>query len=182
MFLLALTALSVLALLPLVAGGLAVVRCAHATGSQAAVRAAAQATWPDTGMPDSAQTNHPVSLREVRLANDASSPAASAAVSPDLAEGDDLETTNTPADTSLCRIAHTRAATHGLPPSASPHSMRGLGLGVSHDRAGQSCLPRKRRAHGLDQASCTASPRPRLRAGDAERKIGAACTTLALFC
>ena len=178
MFLLALIALSVLALLPLVAGGLAVVRCARATGSKAAIRAAAQANRPDTGMPDSAQTNHPVSLREVRLANDASSPSATAGVCPDLAESDDLETTNTPADAPVCDTART----HSSPPSASPHSMRGLAPGVSHDWAGQPLPPRESGAHGLDQASCTASLRPRIKCGEADRRRAASTTTPALLC
>ena len=91
MFLLALIALSVLALLPALR--------AIATGSKAAIRAAAQVLRPDTGMPESALTNHPVSLREARVTNDASSPSATAGVSPDLAEGDDLETRNTSAAT-----------------------------------------------------------------------------------
>ena len=118
MFLLALTAFL------LSAFGLAT--CFAATGSQAAIRAADKATWPDTGMPDSAQTNHPVSLREVRLANDASSPAALAAVSPDLAESDDLDHTNT---TNLPVMTSSK-------PSASPHTMRGLGLAAHEARSG----------------------------------------------
>ena len=156
MFLLALTALSVLALLPL-AAGVTFAECAIATGSKAAIRAAAQvAERPDTGMPESVQTNHPVSLREVRLANDASSPSVSAGVCPDLAEGDDLET---------CNTTNLPSAT-SLPPSASPHLMRGLALGVSRDRAGQPRLPRKTKAFGPDLSSRTASPRPRIKSGE----------------
>ena len=143
MFLLALIALSVLALLPAL--------CAEmATGSQAALRAADR-----EGMPAKRHTNHPAHIREVRPANDASSPSASAGVSPDLAEGDDLETCNT------------TLPTHGLPSSASPHLMRGLGLGVSHDRAGQPLPLCEGRATGPDLSSCTASPRPRIKPGDA---------------
>ena len=167
MFLLALIALSVLALLPLVAG-IVFADCAIATGSQAAIRAAAQVLRPDTGMPAGSKTNHPVSLREARLANDASSPSATAGVCPDLAESDDLETCNTTAD------APVPTSTYGSPPSASPGlhravQQRGLALGVSHDRAGQPCLPRKRREFGLALSPCTASPRPRIKCGGAER-------------
>ena len=164
MFLLALTALSVLALLSLAAGGLAVVRSARATGGQAAVRAAAQVLRPDTGMPDSAQTNHPVSLREARVTSDASSPSASAGVCPDLAESDDLETCNTSAD------AGVPASTHGSPPSASPQLTRGLALGVSYDWAGQLLPPRESGASGLDQVTRPASPKPRIECGDADKR------------
>ena len=158
MFLLALIALSVLAL------GLAA--SASATGSQAAVRAAAEvAKRPDTGMPESAQTNHPVSLREVRVTSDASSTAASAATCP-ASEGDDLDHTNTPAD----------APVYSSPPSASPHLMRGLALGVSHDRAGQPLPLCEGRATGLDLSSCEASPRPRVKPGGAAR-VEATITT-----
>ena len=159
MFLLALTALSVLALLPLVAGGLAAVRRARATGSQAAIRAADR-----EGMPEHSHTNHPAHLREARVTSDASSPAASAAVSPAIAEGDDLETRNTIA--SMC----VQTSTPGLPPSVSPASSRGPALGVSHDWAGQHFFPLGMRAHRPDRASCTASPRPRVKCGEADRR------------
>ena len=162
MFLLAPIVLSVLALLPAL--------CAAATGNKAAIRAAAEvAKRPDTGMPESAQTNHPVPLREARVTSDASSPPASAGVCP-ASESDDLETPSTTAD----------APAYSFHPSASPHSMRGLALGVGHDWAGRPRLPlpQSRRAYGPDQASCTASPRPRLKAGDAAGvEVGAACTT-----
>ena len=114
MFLLALIALSVLVL------GLTA-RFA-ATGNKAAIRAAAEANRPDTGMPAGSTNNHPVSLREARVTIDASSPSALAGVSPDLAEGDDLETRNhATADASV------PTSTHGLPPSASPDLIRGCG-------------------------------------------------------
>ena len=167
MFLLAFIAICLLAL------GLAAF--AVATGSKAAVRAAAQVLRPDTGMPEQAQTNHPVSLREARLANDASSTAASAAVSPAIAESDDLETTNIIVSVSVL------TNTHGLPPSASPHSMRGLALGVSHDRAEQPLPPRDSGAQGPDRASCAASPRPRVKRGEAGRRSQSAYTP-ALTC
>ena len=180
MFLLALTASLLLA------SGLAVRFVA--TGSKAAVRAAAQVLRPDTGMPEQAQTNHPVSLREARVTSDASSPSATAGVSPDLAESDDLETCNTPADASV----RDTARTHSHPPSASPHVMRGLALGVSHDWAGQTCLlpTWDREASGPDLSFCTASPRPRCctarcKPGDAgRRRVGATTTpaTPALTC
>ena len=97
MFLLALTALSVLALLSLVAGA-AVAVGAVATGNKAAIRAAAQVLRPDAGMPEHSQTNHPVSPREARVTSDASSPPATAGVCP-ASESDDLETRNTSAAT-----------------------------------------------------------------------------------
>ena len=184
MFLLALIALSVLALLSLVAGGLAVVRRACATGSQAAVRAAAQVLRPDTGMPEHAQTNHPVSLREARLANDASSPSATAGVCP-ASESDDLDHTTTPADASAggtTGFTPTVAPSHCLPPSASPASSRGLAPGVSHDWASQPLPPCESGAHGLDLSSCTASPRPRIKCGDAGRRRAISTTTPALHC
>ena len=169
MFLLALTAFLLLALGP--------AAFAVATGNKAAIRAAAQAFGPDTGIPEQAQTNHPVSLREARVTSDASSPAALAAVSPAIAEGDDLEHINTTADAALCNTTHTGARTHGLPSSASPHLMRGLALGVSHDWAEQPRLlfPRDKRASGPGLSSCTASPRPRCctarcKPGDAGRR------------
>ena len=172
MFLLALIAFCLLAL------GLAV-RFA-ATGNKAAIRAAAQVLRPDTGMPEQAQTNHPVSLREVRVTSDTSSPSALAGVCPAIAESDDLDHTNTPADVSLYDTTHSDAHRDSFPPSASPHSMRGLGLGVSHDWAEQPRLPRERRAHGLDLSSRTASPRPRIKSGDAGRRGAASTTTPAL--
>ena len=159
MFLLALTALSVLALLPALR--------ASAFGSKAAVRAAAQVLRPDTGMPEQSYTNHPVSLREARVTSDASSPAACSAMCPAIAESDDLDTCNTPADARMSTTLNS-ADTHSLPPSAFPGlqravQQRGLALGVSPGRAGQPRLPlpRDRRAHGPDLSSCTASPRPR---------------------
>ena len=113
MFLLALIALSVLVL------GLTA-RFA-ATGNKAAIRAAAEANRPDTGMPAGSTNNHPVSLREVRVTSDASSPSAPAGVCP-ASESDDLETRNhATADASV------PTSTHGLPPSASPDLIRGCG-------------------------------------------------------
>ena len=152
MFLLALTALSVLALLPALCAGMA-------TGSQAAIRAAAEvAERLDTGMPAGSTNNHPVSLREVRLANDASSPSATAGVCP------------APFGTSKPETSNIALPTHGLLPSASPGLTRGLALGVSRDRAGQPRLPRKRKAFGPDLSSRTASPRPRIECGDADKR------------
>ena len=142
MFLLALTAFLLSAL------GLAV-RFA-ATGSKAAIGAADR-----EGMPAQSHTNHPAHTREARVTSDASSPSATAGVCPDLAEGDDLETCNT------------TLPTHGLPSSASPAPSRGPGLGVSHDRAGQPLPLCEGRATGLDLSSCEASPRPRIKPGDA---------------
>ena len=176
MFLLALTASLLLA------SGFSA--ASFATGNKAAIRAAAQVLRPDTGMPDSAQTNHPVSLREARLANDASSTAASAATCP-ASESDDLDHTTIPADASAggtTGFTPTVAPAHCLPPSASPASSRGLAPGASHDWASQPLPPRESGAHGPDQSSCTASPRPRIKCGDAA-KLGAIRTTRpALLC
>ena len=154
MFLLALTAFLLSAL------GLSA--RATATGSQAAIGAADR-----EGMPERAQTNHPAHTREVRVTSDASSPAASAAVCPAIAEGDDLDHTNTPADVSLCDTTHSDADMYGHSPSASPAPCRGLALGVGHDRAGQPLPPCESGAFGPDRASRTASPRPRIKPGDA---------------
>ena len=164
MFLLALTASLLLA------SGL-FARAVAAVGNKAAVRAAAQVLRPDTGMPEGSNTNHPVSLREARLANDASRPSATAGVCP-ASESDDLDHTNTPGDASLCSTTHRDADTPVFPPSASPAPSRGLALGVSHDWAGQPrlTLPRGKEASGSDLFSCTASPRPRVKRGDAERR------------
>ena len=134
MFLLALIALSVLALLPAL--------CVLATGSKAAVRAADR-----EGMPERAQTNHPAHMREARPANDASSPSASAGVSP-ASESDDLETCNTSAD----------ANARGL--HACPHGNR---------------------AHGPDLSFCTASPKPRIECGDADKRRATITTHPALL-
>ena len=148
MFLLALLALSVLALLPAL--------CAvTATGSKAATGAADR-----EGMPEQSQTNHPAHLREARVTSDASSRPARSGTCP-ATEGDDLETTNTTA---------ALGPKHGFPPSASPGLTRGLALGVSYDWTGQRTLPVGKRAHGPDLSSCTASPRPRITCGDAERR------------
>ena len=172
MFLLALIALSVLALLPLVAG-VASADCATATGSKAAIRAAAEiAKRPDIGMPESVQTNHPVSLREARLANDTSSPSALAGVCPVSFGISKPETSNTTAS---------HVPTHRLPPSASPAPSLGLALGVSRDRAGQPLSPCESGAHGPDLPSCTAGPRPRVEPGEAERRRAVAITTPALL-
>ena len=154
MFLLALTALLLLAL-----GFSAYV---FATGNKAAMGAAAR-----EGMPAKRHTNHPAHLREARLANDASNPPASAGVCP-ASESDDLDTRN-----------HTIAAhTDGFPASASPHLMQGLALGAGHGWADQPLLLRESRAHGPGLSSCTASPRPRIRCGEAAGvEVGAACTT-----
>ena len=206
MFLLApiallLLALLLLALLPLVAGGLVagvgVALCAAATGNKAAVRAAAEvAKRPDTGMPAGPANTHPVPLREARLANDASSPPASAGVCP-ASESDDLDTRNpatntstgTPAGAGVGKATGIMPAIspmHGLPPSASPAPSRGLALGVSHGWAGRPRLPlpRSERAYGPDYASCTAGLRPRIKSGDADNKTGVACSTTppALLC
>ena len=161
MFLLALIAVSVLAL------GFSAF--AIATGSKAAIRAADR-----EGMPAKRHTNHPAHVGETRLANDASSPSVSAGVSP-ASESDDLETSNTTADATVCNTTHT----HSLPPSASPTPSRGLALEVSHDRTGQPCLtlPREKKAFGLDLSSRTASPRPRIKCGDAGRRRATSTTT-----
>ena len=166
MFLLALTAFLLSAL------GLAAF--AVATGNKAAIGAADR-----EGMPEQSHTNHPAHLREARLANDASSPAARPAVCP-ASESDDLETDNTPAGARMSTTLNS-ADTHGLPTSASPHSMRGLALGVSHDWAGQLRTPCLGKAHGLDLASCTASPRPRIECGEADRRRVKRTTQLALL-
>ena len=158
MFLLALLALSVLALLPAFR--------ASAIRNKAAIRAADR-----EGMPAQSQTNHPAHRREARLANDASSPAARPAVSP-ASESDDLETSNT---TNL-------PAMKSLPPSASPAPSLGLALGVSRDRAGQPLSPCESGAHGPDLLSCTASPRPRITCGDAARTGAASARQPALTC
>ena len=152
MFLLALTAFLLSAL--------GLFARAVATGSQAAIGAADR-----EGMPEQSHTNHPAHIREVRLANDASSPSVSAGVCP-ASESDDLETSNTTADATVCNTTHT----HSLPPSASPTPSRGLALEVSRDRAGQPLPSCESEASGLDLATRTASPRPRITCGDSERR------------
>ena len=158
MFLLALTAFLLLALGP--------ATFAAATGSKAAVRAADR-----EGMPERAQTNHPAHTWEARVTSDASSPAARPAVSPDLAESDDLETRN---------HKNSPSAT-GFSPSASPGLTRGLALGVSCNWAGQPLPLCESRSYGLDLSSCTASPRPRIMCGEADRRRVKRTTQLALL-
>ena len=148
MFLLALIALSVLALLPAL--------CAPATGNKAAVRAADR-----EGMPERAHTNHPAHRREARVTSDVSSPAASAAVSPDFAEGDDLETKTTTA-------AH--ALTHTLLLTVSPALSRGLERGVAMDRPGQDFLLFGMKESALALPFYALRPRPRVKPGDAGRR------------
>ena len=154
MFLLALTAFLLLA------PGLSA--RAAATGNKAAIRAADR-----EGMPERAHTNHPAHTREARVTSDASSPAASAAVSPAPFGTSKPETSNTTAD----------APTHVLLPSASPAPSRGLALGVSCDRAGQPLLRYMMQMFGLDLSSCTASPRPRITCGETGRRRAVATTT-----
>ena len=146
--------LALIAFLLLASG---IVASVVATGDKAAVRAADR-----EGMPAQSQTNHPAHTGEARVTSDASSRPARSGTCP-AAESDDLGTCNT------------ILPTHGLPSSASPDLIRGLGLGLAMDRAGQLCLILTRKAHGPDLSSCTASPRPRLRAGEAAG-VGVDCT------